>query len=255
MISEKELEKRFHEFLNKYYTGYSQLSYEDEYMWLEESIPSYLSNYYKAAYREPMIGDNVFFQIFSAIDSLDPKFNPFHQMMTRIEKEYGLDRDIIDVGCGYFPALSYEIAKRKKELGIEKGKIMAYDDKLVTTALSGVSLIRDKFTLATIIPFKDPLIVGRRPCKATDALIRFSSIHNLEFYMQLCPCTEHIPTEFKLNHKKTDGMSISEIYTEKLARETLPTGFTLEKEKIEERVGNSPKQVSEEVVIKTKRIR
>lgn len=255
MLDEKELEKRFMEFLNKYYQGYSDLSYDEEYMWLEETIPSYLSTYYKAAYREPMIGDNVFFQIFSGIDALDPSINPFYQMMSRIEKEYGLDRDIIEVGCGYFPALSYEITKRKKELGIEKGRIIAYDDKLVTTSLEGTTLVKDKFLSSTIIASPDALIIGRRPCKATEALIKASSINNLEFYLQLCPCTDHVPIEFKLSHKEIKGHKLSEMYAEQLARETLPSGFIIEKETIIERVGNSPKQIAEETIIKTKKIR
>lgn len=254
MLKIEELKRRFYEYMNKYEQTYIEMSSDEEFYWLEESVSSFLVNNFVNAYLEPMVGDSMFQQIFVGIDALPNEANPFYQMMKRIEEEYGLDRDIIDVASGSFPALAYEIAKRKKELGIEKGSITAFDPRLVTTKLDGIKLIKDKFTLATPVS-KETLLVGRKPCDATEIIVRKSSIQNLEFYIQMCHCNNHVPTEYKLRHKSPKGISIMELYIEDIARSTLPKGFSFKKEKVIEVVGEDEIQHSKETVIKTKRIR
>jgi len=254
MLDMKELTKRMNEYMIKYSHGYANLSSEEEYAWLEQSIPLYIQNYYKKAYNTPQIGESIFQQIFSGIDAIDDKYNPFRQMVLRLEEEYGLDHDFIEVGCGLFPALAYELVKRKKELGIEKGKITAYDDKLVTTTLTGITLVKEKFSASTIVP-SNTVLIGRRPCEATEAIVRSGAVNNLEIYIQLCSCESHVPKAYRLSHKPTKEQTILEMYTEELTRDTLPTGFKVEKEKVLEVVGDLPKQQRYETVIKTKRIR
>ena len=254
MLDMKELSKRMDEFMIKYGRGYAELSAEDEFLWLEQSVPSYIQDYYKMAYNEPRVGESIFQQIFSGIEAMDDKYNPFRQMVLRLEEEYGLDRDFVEVGCGFFPALAYEIAKRKRELGIEKGKITAYDAKLVTTTLNGVTLVKDKFYASTIVP-ADTVLIGRRPCEATEAIVRNGAVNNLEIYIQLCSCEEHVPKAYRLSHKPIKGQTILEMYTEELTRDTLPIGFRVEKEKVLEQVGDQPSQQRYETVIKTKKIR
>lgn len=254
MLEIKELAKRMNEFMIKYNRGYDALSAEDEFMWLEQSIPSYIKDYYKMAYNDPRIGESIFQQIFAGIGALDDKYNPFRQMVLRLEEEYGLDRDFIEVGCGFFPALAYELAKRKSELGIEKGKIIAYDAKLVTTTLSGVTLIKKNFEASTVVA-PDTIIIGRRPCEGTEAIVRSGAANNVEIYIQLCSCESHVPKSYKLSHKPIEGQTILEMYTEEIARDTLPTGFKIEKEKVLEVVGDKPKQQEYQTVIKTKKLR
>lgn len=254
MLDMKELAKRMDEFMVKYGRGYAELSAEDEFLWLEQSVPSYIQDYYKMAYYEPRVGESIFQQIFSGIEAMEDKYNPFRQMVLRLEEEYGLDRDYLEVGCGFFPALAYELAKRKRELGIEKGKITAYDAKLVTTTLNGVTLVKDKFYASTIVP-ADTVLIGRRPCEATEAIVKNGAHNNLEIYIQLCSCEEHVPKSYRLSHKPVKDQTILEMYTEEITRDTLPSGFRVEKEKVLEQVGDQPSQQRYETVIKTKRIR
>lgn len=254
MLDKEELRKRFSDFISKYRYGYFDLWNDDDFCWLENGVINYLEDNYIGAYENPMIGECIFQQIFSAIDALPSERNPYYQMMSRIEKEYGLERDIVDVSCGYYPALSHEILKRKKELGIEKGTITAIDPKLVVKTLDGINLVKDKFTLATPLP-KDILLIGRKPCDATETIVRASSVKNLEFYIQLCGCEKHVPDTYKLSHKNTSRKKLLAIYIEELSRSTLPTGFSIDREEVQEKVGNGEKQSSIETVIKTKRMR
>lgn len=254
MLNIEELRKRFDEYMHKNEKAYLEMSSDEEFYWLEESVSSFLLRNFVSAYYEPMVGDSMFQQIFSGIDALPNERNPFYQMMQRIEKEYGLDRDIIDVGSGAFPALAYEISKRRKELGIKKGSITAFDPRLAVETLDGITLVKDKFTLATPLP-KSALIVGRKPCESTETIVRKSSINNLEIYIQLCHCEKHVPTEYSLSHKPTKGLSIMEMYIEELTRSTLPKGFRVEKEKVLQVVGDKKEQQSMETVIKTKKMR
>ena len=59
----------------------------------------------------------------------------------------------------------------------------------------------------------------------TEIIVRKSSIQNLEFYIQMCHCEKHVPTEFKLSHKPTKGLTLMEMYIEDLARSTLTKCF------------------------------
>lgn len=224
MLEKEELEKRFIEFIKKYEDNYDQLS--GEYEFLEMSIPSYLLLNYKDAYYNPRGNDTILYQIFSAIGALPKEVDPYYQIMKNIEQEYGLERDIIEVGCGMFPALCLKIAERQKEIG--KGTITGYDPELVTTSLDGVVLKKEKFTLATPLP-KNALIIGQKPCEATETIIRKSSIKNLEFYIQLCECKHNVPTEYKLSH--LGNKNLWDSYINEITENTLPEGFIIEKRK------------------------
>ena len=89
MLKIEELKRRFYEYMNKYEQTYIEMSSDEEFYWLEESVSSFLVNNFVNAYLEPMVGDSMFQQIFSGIDALPNEINPFYQMMKRIENEYG----------------------------------------------------------------------------------------------------------------------------------------------------------------------
>lgn len=222
MLSREELKKRMTEFLLKYREGYGRVS-EIEDLEMEMDLMTYIKYYYMDSYYEPRRGENAFFQMFSAIDGLEGR-DPYYQTMQEIEEAFGLDRDVIEIGCGMFPSLSRLIAKRQQEIG--KGTITAYDPELVTKVVDGVKLIRERFTLATPIP-KDALIIGRKPCEATAVMINAAAANKSELFLKLCDCN-HIPTK---NEKDYEGPYRTKwfSYVDDLVEGTLQPGFTVEK--------------------------
>lgn len=222
MLSREELNKRMTEYLLKYREGYGSVS-EIPDLEMEMDLMSYIRYYYADSYYEPRRGENAFFQMFSAIDGLEGR-DPYYQTMQEIEREFGLDRDIIEVGCGMFPSLARIIAKRQKEIG--KGTITAYDPELVTKTVEGVTLVRQHFTLATPIP-KNALLIGRKPCEATGIMVKKAAKDQAELFLKLCDC-DHIPDKMKQNYTDTFRKNWFQ-YIDDLVRNTLQPGFRVEK--------------------------
>lgn len=192
MLSREELDKRIMEYMFKYKEGYYNIS---EFAEIETDLITYINRYYAASYYEPKSGENAFFQIFSGIDGLDNK-DPYLQTVKEIENEFGLDKNIIEVGCGMFPSLSRLIAQRQKEIG--KGTITAYDPKLVTKTMEGVTLVKQNFTLSTPIP-QNTLIIGRKPCQVTETMLRSAAKNKAELFIKLCDCN-HIPEHLRSSY-------------------------------------------------------
>ena len=196
MLSREELNKRMTEYLLKYREGYGRVS-EIEDLEYEMDLMTYIKYYYADSYYDPRSGENDFFQMFSAIDGLEGR-DPYYQTMQEIEQEFGLDRDIFEVGCGMFPSLARIIAKRQQEIG--KGTITAFDPELVTKVVDGVHLVKEKFTLTTPLP-KNALIIGRKPCEATEIMIKAASKNNAELFLKLCYCN-HITYKLRIYYQE-----------------------------------------------------
>ena len=123
-----------------------------------------------------------------------------------------------------YPSLARLIAKRQKEIG--KGTITAYDPELVTKTLDGVNLVRANFTLTTPIP-QNALIIGRKPCKATETAILSATKNKTELYLKLCNCN-HIPDELKFYYSQ-NGSKNWLAYLDKVINDNLQPEFTVEK--------------------------
>ena len=242
MLSREELNKRMTEYLLKYKEGYGRVSEIDD-LEYEMDLMTYIKYYYADSYYEPRRGENAFFQMFSAIDGLEGR-DPYFQTMQEIEQEFGLDRDIIEVGCGMFPSLARIIAKRQQEIG--KGTITAFDPELVTKIVDGVNLVRERFTLTTPIP-KNALIIGRKPCEATEVMIKAASQNDAELFLKLCDCN-HIPDKLQTNYQNSFRKNWFQ-YIDDLASATLQPGFEIEKsESIDNLVGDK------DLIIKIKKL-
>lgn len=243
MLKRRELDKRIKAYLQEYRRGYECTFGIDE---LDDDIDiiTFIKSYYRDVYSNPREGENAFFQIFSAIDALDEK-DPYLKTMQEIESEFGLDRDIIEVGGGMFPSLARLIAKRQSEIG--KGTITVYDPELVTQDLPGITLIRKNFTVNTPIP-KNALIIGRKPCQATETMIKVAGANNSEVYLNLCKCN-HLPkinTMLEANIKKEIWIS----YINKLALDVFSNNFRVENSTFLDPLVNV-----EETIVKVKKIK
>lgn len=242
MITYKELDERIHKFIEIYGEGYDRSMTEDEREYLEMSLSNYILSSYRAAYHDFGIGETVFSQIFSAIDALPKEKNPYFQMANRIEEEYGLDKNIVEVGGGRFPALAYEIQKRQAKL--HKGSITVYDPALAVLELEGIQLVKKPFSSATPL-LKTDLVVGQKPCKATESIIRVANKNSIPFYIELCSC-DHTPgTQI---YPMIPFENKWQWYVEKVTRDTLPSYLEVEKSTTKDALSGE-----ELAVVKTKR--
>ncbi len=242
MINHKELKERINKFISIYGDGYDRSMTEEEKEYLEMSLSSYILLYYKDAYYDFGAGETIFSQIFSAIDALPEDKNPYFQMANRIEEEYGLDKDIVEVGGGRFPALAHEIQKRQAKL--HKGSITVYDPALAVLNLEGIQLIKKPFSNATPL-LKTDLVVGQKPCQATESIIRVANENSIPFYIELCSC-DHTPRN--QIYPMIPFENKWQWYVKKLTKDTLPSYFEVEKRTIKDALSGE-----ELAVVKTKR--
>lgn len=223
MINCKELRKRIEAFLSIYGDEYDRSITDEEAEYIEMSLSSYILAHYKEAYYDFNNGETIFSQIFSAIDALPKDKNPYFQMANKIEEEYGLDRDIVEVGGGRYPALAREIHKRQAKL--HKGSITVYDPSLVVLQLEGIHLVKTPFNNATPL-LKTDLVVGQKPCFATESIIRVANKNSVPFYIELCSC-DHTPR--KPIYPTIPYKNKWQWYVEKVTKDTLPSYFEVEK--------------------------
>lgn len=224
LLSRSELEKRIRDYMQKYRQEYANISNETT-DFLEMSLDSWIDQNYQKAYFDPKGDESFFNQIFVAIDALPEERNSYYQMAKKIENEYGLDRNIVEVGGGLFPALAFEIAKRQQITG--KGTITVYDPNMVVTNLDGIKIVKDYFTENCQLE-EGSLLVARKPCEASETVIRTANKYKVEFYLNLC-CCAHTPEEYALKHKNVNWRVVWQSYIEDLAMSTLPDDFRLER--------------------------
>ena len=163
-LRQKRLIKNFLEKYNKYY-DYLELCY------LKESeIPS--------SYKD--IPD-ILRQILCELNLMEDKDNAYLEFANLIEKIYGLDKNIVEVGGGIIPSLSKIIALKQK-----KGTITVYDPRLIEeTTMPNLITKKEKFTLNTLVPNAN-LFIGFMPQKATETIIEKACLEQKDFIITLC---------------------------------------------------------------------
>lgn len=129
-------------------------------------------------------------QIYYALHLLTEEENPYLAFTELVEKEYGLDLNILEVCGGIYPALSYEIAKKQLQIG--KGTITVYDE-LLSKRLESKKIIlqRKTFTKYNNIDNYD-LVISKEPCHGTFAVIE-STRNKKDLILSPCKCYSLLP--------------------------------------------------------------
>ena len=126
---------------------------------------------------------DVMHQVYSKIGVYDYTDNFYDMCIREIQKNYSLDKNVIDVGCGFYPAFAERVAKLQHD-----GSVTAMDYDLITTEHGTVKLIKDTFTENTNLTKYD-LVLGIMPCEATVPMIKNANKNDIDLFIQLCGCT------------------------------------------------------------------
>lgn len=124
-------------------------------------------------------------QIYSVLGIIPNNRDLYVQFVDYIHRTYGLERNILEIGGGLYPALAYHI--NQKQMHLEGGSITVYDNRLITEELDNIKLYKQEFTLKNDISNYD-LIIGMMPCDATELIIRSAGANNKEFAVAMCGC-------------------------------------------------------------------
>jgi len=160
--------------------------YEDEYT--KDELEFIRDNFVKF-YKEEIHID-IISQIFVAlgIKTNDDKYKKY---LEYLKSRYQLDKNILEVACGHFPALAKYIDEYQKE--IKSGTITAYDPRLVTTKYGKINWYKKLFDESIDIS-NISLITGMFPSEATTKIIELANAKNKDFSVLTCGCA-HLPEE------------------------------------------------------------
>lgn len=210
-MDEKQLIEQMEYFLAAYEDSYD----EDALDFIREN---YLE-YYKKGIRIDIID-----QALVAIDLLPDDVNLYKRYLEFLKERYSLDQDILEVGCGRFPAFSKYVDNVQSQTG--KGTITAYDPDLITTTFGNIKLYKKAFDENTKISDYS-LITSVRPCEATLSLIQRANEEDKDFSILTCGCT-HFPPIYLDYYRCTPTREEWRHYLIERATKNLPKGRTID---------------------------
>lgn len=158
---------------------------------------------------------DIMLQIYAEIDLIPEERNIYKGFIDLFKTKYSLDKNILEVGGGYFPAMAkYIDGKQQQE---RKGSITVYDPRLITNKLGNIRLVNECFTLSTNIDEFDR-IIALASCGATEIIIKKANEANIDFFIGLCNCV-HFPSEQLENY--SENIEVWHNYLFNLARDTM----------------------------------
>lgn len=135
---------------------------------------------------------DIVLQVYSECGILKDEDNIYLEFIKNLKRYFTLDKDIIDVGGGLYPALATYI--NKEQIKLKRGSITVFDPLLIPSKLKNIVLKKEEFTENTRVE-KCDLIIGTYPCEATIPIIKNARKNNKEFSIALCGCT-HFSKEY-----------------------------------------------------------
>lgn len=179
---EIEMQKKFQVFLDKYGTKY-----------MSDALHTIKENFGQNLERPPF---DIMSQVYAALQALPEKYNYYNGVMEDLEKTFGIDRHIVEIGGGMYPAFAELVDQKQRK--IKKGTITVYDPYLVPDKLGSIHLIKECFQMDTRLDNAD-LLVGLLPCQQTIPMVEKANHDHLEFYILMCGCT-HFPNDYYMNY-------------------------------------------------------
>ena len=134
---------------------------------------------------------DILMQLYSELGLDEGRVTFYNAHIEKLKSIFGLDRDIVEVGAGFIPAVANKIATY--QLLINKGTITIYEPHLLyhKSKYPNMVIHKEKFTEKTIIN-KNALGIGILPCEATEVIFRNFCKNKMDFYIALCDCEHYL---------------------------------------------------------------
>lgn len=126
---------------------------------------------------------DVMSQVYETIGVFDVVHDTVYENFYNLLKDnYNLDRNLLEVGCGYFPSFANKVSENQK-----KGSITVMDPDVIVQKLGKLKIIKSRFNKDTDVS-KYELIYGLFPCDATIDMIRSANEFDKDLCIELCGC-------------------------------------------------------------------
>ncbi|MBQ2640147.1 MAG: hypothetical protein IJF92_05270 [Bacilli bacterium] len=120
-------------------------------------------------------------EIYDELGIIKKQNNLYLGFIKLLKKEFGLNKDILEIGGGILPRLSSRISLKQKN-----GSITVYDPRLAYTETNNNKfiLVKEKFTMDKL-PNECDLIIGVQPYGGTETIIETACRNNIDFMIAL----------------------------------------------------------------------
>ena len=170
--------KAFNEYLEKYGNLYSETALE------------YIKSHFLGTEFENGIAIDIMSQIYEETGVYEAVGKTLYSNYPNyLQEHYDIDRNILDVGCGFYPAFAKKVAKSQKS-----GSVKAIDYEVITTDVPGITVERKRFDENYDVSNID-FIYGLEPCEAVIDMIKSANKNNLDLCICMCGCS-HFNTPF-----------------------------------------------------------
>lgn len=129
-----------------------------------------------------------------------------------MKAETGIDRNLLEVGCGILPSLANRISKEQKS-----GSVTVMDPKVIESYEGNIGIVKKSITEETDVSKYD-LIYGFYPCEATPTMIKSSFKNDKDLFIELCSCTHPVPPKFMKGKTRKKEREIYRSYLEYLLK-------------------------------------
>lgn len=183
----KEIKNKLDKYIDKYLLKYT--SDELEYI---------LSNFERYLYEK--VAPDILMQVYEEL-GIEHKIGTFYQEhFNRINRRFGLDKNILEIGSGMMPAFANKVACYQQT--IKKGTITLYEPLLIIDEpkYPNMTIYKEKFTKDTIIKDYD-LLVGIFPCDSTRLIIEQACNNQKDFYIAMCGCVHNSMPMYPMSPK------------------------------------------------------
>lgn len=172
------LRKRLEGYLNEYREFYSEYA-------LDEIEENFLN-----PYRPIRDSSDVLNQIYAYLGIFDvEKDNAYDIFIKLIKSRMNIHRNLLEVGCGYYPSLALRMLRHQK-----RGSITAIDPLLVKEDFEGIKVIKTRLSKNFDITPYD-MLYGLYPCDATLDMIELASDYDKDLCILACDCYETLDGE------------------------------------------------------------
>lgn len=198
--------KQFKESLNEYIKKYGNL--------YPKEVLQYIKEHFLGMEFSLGIAIDVMNQVYEEIGvNAFMERNLYTLSLDYLKKHYDINRRILDVGCGFFPAFSKKVANAQKS-----GSVKAVDYDVITTDVPGI--VVDKSTFNQDYDVSDiDFIIGLEPCEAAIDMITVANKNDLDLCLFMCGCP-HIETRF--NYERSIAYQMYLNYVINTMEMTLP---------------------------------
>lgn len=148
-------------------------------------------------------------QFYSYFNLVCEKDDPGKQKFDIIANNFDLKKNILEVGCGFFPSVAQYVDKYQTKVGA--GTITCYDKELQVKNSGNIRLKKENIEPTANIKEYD-YMYAFNACTATSTFLELAQKNQKEFILGLCGCSQNPPKDFYEVIKMIHDKKIKAIY-------------------------------------------